>query len=152
MTTPLVLKAFNLIEKLNEYSYSYMIKWDPAKRKLLLVNKTRALIPWHVANIGVVFLIHFCLPISLLIFRKTIWGRVLSDMDLLQIGSMGMMSCHSTASYAINILIWIHANDFVHFFNTLLALEIRLRGHFITWKDVKVASMMKGETESKHYF
>lgn len=121
-----------------------MIKWDPEKRKLSLVDKTRALIPWHLANIGVVFLIHFCLSISLLAFWKTIWGSMLSDLDLLQIGSMGMMSCHSTASYVINILIWIHAHDFVHLFNALLALEIQL-GHYITRKDIIFASMMKGE-------
>lgn len=146
MTSPLVLKSFSLIQKLNSLSYVYIITWDPHERKLKLTENVRKLIPWHIANIGVVFLLHFCLPVCMIINRSRVLGQgEPSDKDILQLGVLVMMSCHSTASYGINFLVYQHARDFVHFFNSLLKFEDRVRNRYITSQDIHHASILKGK-------
>jgi len=144
MTTPLVLKAFNLIQKLNHYSYSYLLEWDPLGRKLILVDKSKKLIPWHFCNIGIVFLLHLCLPISL-VAHKANSHETRSNKDALQLGALVMMACHSTANCGMNLLLYIHCRDFVQFYNSLLRFESRVRMEYIPSSAIKAASMLKGK-------
>lgn len=144
MTTPLVFKAFDLIQKINHYSYIYIVTWESSTRTLHITKSFRKLIPWHIANIGVVFLLHFCLSVFVIIYRKTTGEKVTSNKDALQFGVLMMMSFHSTASYGINFLFYRHCREWVPFYNILIRFESRVRNHYISSKEIKKASVLNG--------